>query len=457
MLYRHVPEANRLIAERNPKFVDRPGTGHETAAALKYMRDLDPQKKKQLEAVAKRMDETLRKMQDMLVEYGVETADTIQGWRDMYQFYIPLIREDGDFSVSKVMTQGAGYATAGDTSKARTGSEKPINIDQIFTNIALQHERMIVRAEKARVASSVFGLAASRPKPGFWLALDPETNVIWKTLKDLEQIKADRKNLKEMIDSGDLTKSQEAAFKLEIDLMNKIIRKRMEPARAAFAKARDDLATGLDLTTDEATKMVEDLMMPPMKARYVKDKNTVVYEPNAAFTNPHVFTARINGSDKYVLFNGKDPRAARMVGALKNVDGESLSDAMNVVAMVTRYFAQINTQYNPVFGAYNFLRDVQTAALQISTTDIADKRKEVMNGTMPALSTIFKILRAERAGKKAEGKDVAEFNRYRLAGGQTGYRDQFSQTEQRAQAIQELIDPSSWSESKMGKVISANG
>jgi hypothetical protein len=457
LLMRHVPEANRVIAERNPKFVKRPGTGYETSTALKYMRDLDPQKKKQLEAVAKRMDKTLQKMQDMLIEYKIETPDTIQGWRDMYQFYIPLIREDGDFSVSNVMSQGAGYSTAGETSKARTGSEKPINVDQIFTNIALQHERMIVRAEKGRVAQSVFGLGLTRPKPGFWLALDPETNVYWKTLKDLEQIRSDRDNLKQMIESGDLTKSQEEAFKLEVDLMSKIIKKRMEPARAAFAKARDDLAIGLDMTTDEATEMVKQIMMPPMKARYVKGKNKVVYEPNAAFSNKFVFTARINGADKYLLFNGKDPRAARMVGALKNVDGESLSDAMNTVAMITRFFAQMNTQYNPVFGGYNFLRDVQTAALQISNTDIADKRKEVMNGTMPALATIFKILRAERAGKKTEGKDVTEYNRFRLAGGQTGYRDQFSQAEQRAEAIQRLIDPSSWAESKLGTVFTAGG
>jgi hypothetical protein len=130
---------------------------------------------------------------------------------------------------------------------------------------------------------------------------------------------------------------------------------------------------------------------------------------------------------------------------------------MNMVAMITRYFAAINTQYNPVFGAYNFTRDIQTAALQISTTDIADKRKEVIEGAVPALKTIFKILRAERAGKAAKGEDVTEYNRFRLAGGQTGYRDQFSQTAERAAAIQSLIDPSSWSESKMGKVISANG
>jgi hypothetical protein len=460
LLNRHAPEANRVIAERNPSRFPDAGSSVKTEDAIKYMENLDPLRKRQLDAVAQRMDKTLTKMQDMLVKYGIETQDTIDGWRDMFQYYIPLVRDDADYSINKVMSQGAGYSRSGQTSKSRTGSAKEVNLDEIFSNIAMQHERMIVRAEGNRVGQAVFGLALQNPNPGFWLALDPETNVIWKTIKELEDIKADRDLIKEMLDSGELSPSQDAEYRMEFDLIRRIIKKKEQPARSAFAKARDDVME-LGFNPEEATKLVEQLMMPPMKARYNKDKNEVVYEPNAAVNNEFVFATRVNGSDKFVLFNGNDERANRMARALKNMDAENLSEAMNIAAKITRFFAAINTQYNPVFGAYNFLRDVQTAALQISTTDIADKRKEVMDGTMPALKAIFQIARARRSGKKIEGKDakgfVKDFEEFENEGGQTGFRDQFSQSAERAEAIQRMIDPSSWTSSPLGKFFTAGG
>jgi hypothetical protein len=456
LLNRHAPEANRVIAERNPRFPDA-GSSVKTADAIKYMNSLDPKRKLQLDAVAKRMDKTLTKMQDMLVKRGVETQDTIDGWRDMFQYYIPLVRDDADYSINKVMSQGAGYSRSGDSAKSRTGSAKEVNLDEIFSNIAMQHERMIVRAEGNRVGNAVFGLALQNPNPGFWLALDPETNVIWKTIRELESIKADRDLLKEMLDSGELSPSQEVQYRMELDLIRKIIRKKEQPARSAFAKARDDLMDGLKFSKEDATNLVQQLMMPPMKARYNKEKNEVVYEPNAAVNNEFVFATRVNGADKFVLFNANDERANRMVRGLKNMDAENLSEAMNIAAKITRFFAAINTQYNPVFGAYNFLRDVQTAALQISTTDIADKRKEVINGTPAALKAIFQVARARRDGKKAKGDLVDDFEEFENEGGQTGYRDQFSQSAERAEAIQRMIDPSSWASSPLGKFFTAGG
>jgi hypothetical protein len=402
------------------------------------------------------MDKTLTKMQDMLVKYGIETQDTIDGWRDMFQYYVPLVRDDADYSINKVMSQGAGYSRSGQTSKSRTGSAKEVNLDEIFSNIAMQHERMIVRAEGNRVGQAVFGLALQNPNPGFWLALDPETNVIWKTIKELEDIKANRDLLKKMIESGNLSPSQEFEYRLELDLIRRIIKKKEQPARSAFAKARDDVME-LGFNPEEATKLVEQLMMPPMKARYNKDKNEVVYEPNAAVNNEFVFATRVNGSDKFVLFNGNDERANRMARGLKNMDAENLSEAMNIAAKITRFFAAINTQYNPVFGAYNFLRDVQTAALQISTTDIADKRKDVINGTPEALRAIYQVARARRSGKKVTGDVAKDFEEFELEGGQTGFRDQFSQSAERAEAIQRMIDPSSWTSSPLGKFFTAGG
>ena len=94
---RHAPEANAMIAERNAALPDG-GSGIKTADALAYMAALEPQKRKQLEEVAKLIDKSIQNMQNELVRDGPESADTIQTWRDMFQYYIPLNRVDTEVS-----------------------------------------------------------------------------------------------------------------------------------------------------------------------------------------------------------------------------------------------------------------------------------------------------------------------------------------------------------------------
>ena len=129
-------------------------------------------------------------------------------------------------------------------------------------------------------------------------------------------------------------------------------------------------------------------------------------------------------------------RSMRMVKALKNMDAETFSGLVGNVAMVTRWIASVNTQYNPVFGAWNFSRDVVGATLNLSTTPIAGKQKEVLAGVFPALRAVYKDLRAERKGKVADGEWVDLFERYEKAGAKTGYRDQFAQSRKKANIIQ---------------------
>jgi hypothetical protein len=100
--------------------------------------------------------------------------------------------------------------------------------------------------------------------------------------------------------------------------------------------------------------------------------------------------------------------------------------ALGTIGEVTRFMASVNTQYNPVFGAWNFVRDVQGAALNLSTTDIAGEERKVLTGVWPALSSIYSDLRAQRSGKAPKGEWQELFERFQKAGGTTGYKDQFS-------------------------------
>jgi hypothetical protein len=457
LLMRHVPYANEVIAARNERFYDvenSPGTTVKTSEALKYMEALPEARRKQLEAVAKVLDKATKDNQDMLVRYGVEEANTIQAWREMFPSYIPLVRDDADFSVNKAMSQGAGMSQSGSVTKSLMGSKKGINRGQILSNIFAQHERMMIKSERNRVGNAVFATALENPNTEYWLALDPDTNVVWRTLRDTADSRQELEVNRKLLEDMDPTSKEAIELKEYVDLMDEFVKSQFAKAEKAKQQAQEDLMT-MGYDEDTAADLVEKIMMPPMKARYDKRKKQVVYEPNAAVNNQFVFGTRVNGRDKYVLFNGNNERAARMSRALKNTDLKELNVVMQLAASITRFFASINTQYNPVFGAYNFLRDAQTAALQISLTGISDERAAVMKGIMPAMSQLWKHARAERKGKKIPGtEDVTEL---RLEGGQTGILDTYSQTEERAKSIQRQIDPSSWADSPMGKVFTANG
>jgi hypothetical protein len=197
----------------------------------------------------------------------------------------------------------------------------------------------------------------------------------------------------------------------------------------------------------------------PTRKDVDKATNTVKEIPNERLiTGALSLPIRINGEEKFLIFNSNDPRAVRMVESLKNLDVDQLSKALGVSQAFTQYFAKINTQYNPVFGLWNFTRDVGSAALQLSTTPIAGKQTQVLAGVRPALRGIYGEERAKRKGKSPTKHPWAKlWEEFQQEGGQTGFRDMFSRSQERAEALQRILDPSSWTTSKLGKVFTAGG
>ena len=379
-------QRNKQAAALNPALQDG-GSGIMTEDARAYLAGLTKEQKAKYEQLAKKVDEISQGTRNLLRSTGLESDKTITAWEKSNPNYVPLFREDVDYGVTKEVTTGLGFNTKGGTSKRFMGSQR--NVVNILANIAMQRERAIVRSNKNRVALATYGLAVKNPNPGFWLAVNPDAKNIDKVIKEL-------------------------------------------------------VAMGLS----EAD--AKGVMQEPVQARVKREKNPktglmeeqIVYEVNPAARGKFdVFATRVDGQDRYVFFNGNDPRAARMVTALKNLDADSLGRAMGMAATITRYFAAINTQYNPVFGAFNFLRDMQGAAIQVSNTPLAGKRAEILAGAFPALKGIYTSLRADTKGKTAPmGEWAILWNEFQQEGGQTGFRDQFSRSDERAEALQSELN-----------------
>ncbi len=376
---RHAEERNDQIARVNPNMPDG-GSGIDTADARTYLAGLDPAKRRAYDALAQRVDAISAGTRQLLVASGLETQDTIDAWERTYGSYVPLFREDTDFAAGGGAGTGQGYSVRGPASRRATGSSRPV-VD-ILANLAMQRERTIVRAEKARVAQAIYGMAVQNPNTDFWLAVDPEGQ------RDPNTAIAD------------------------------LIRMGINPI-----DAQNIIREPVQQTIDPRTGLVVQRVNPLLR------------------TSDNVLAVRIDGRERYVFFNPNNDRSQRMAEALKNLDADQLGRVMSMTAMVTRWFASVNTQFNPIFGVINFGRDVQGAVLNLTTTQIADRKAEVMAGVMPALRGIYSDLRSRRAGKgPATGTWATLWEEFQREGGQTGFRDMFARSDDRSKKLQDEIN-----------------
>lgn len=377
LLNRHAEEYNKLVAKRNP---DRPemqdgGSSVTTEDAREYLAGLSKDTKAKYEELAKRIDSITKGTRQLLVDTGYEKAETIEGWEKAFPNYVPLMREEANFDYNfGSFGTGRGFDVRRDFSRSAMGSKR--NVVDIIGNVISARNNAIALTEKNRVAQAVYGLAVEAPNPDFWMAINPDAETV----------------------------PQDAIDELR--------------------------AMGLD---EEAVKHLmkepKQRVLDPKRGEIVSRINTKLRE------NDFVLATRINGERRYVFFNPKDPRANRAATALKNLGAQDLGVALGLIAKVTRWMASVNTQYNPIFGPYNFLRDLQSAALQLSTTELAGQQKEIAANVVPSLRVIYSSLRKRRKGEKVEGEMADLWKEFQKEGGQTGFKDNFSRTQDRTEAL----------------------
>lgn len=364
---RHAKARNDFIAKRDPTKPDG-GSGLFNDEVDTYMKALDgnPQLKKSYEAIAQKIDKIVEETQELLVSSGLEKQSTIDTWRASLPFYVPLNREDDELDfVNASSGMGQGFGVRGSFTKAAVGSFKTVS--DIIGSLALARERAIVRSEKVRVGRALYALAIQNPNPNFWKAINPD------------------------------------AIKNKQKLVDELI--------------------GLGMSPNDANNIFQE----PKTGSIDKKTGLVKYEVNPNMRNsPNVLALRINGEDRYVFFNPGNPNAKRMVETLKNIGVNELDEVLGSVAEITRFIAAVNTQYNPVFGAWNFTRDVQAAAINLSSTPIADKKGQVIADSMTAVRAIYRTLRGKPATTPEMQKWIDLFEQFQKAGGQTGFREQFS-------------------------------
>jgi hypothetical protein len=415
---RHAEERNNQMNKINPDVYDettgrtRPnplkdkGSGISTADARAYLAGLDPARKQVLEQIATKFDQMVKGTQQILINSGAESADTIAKWNSTYEHYVPLFRVEDEMARPTGMGgTGQGFGVRGAFSKRALGSEK--DVQDILSNIIAQRERALIRAEKIRVGRALYGLAIQNPNSDFWLAINPDA------IRNKKQAIAELRRMgvpdaEQMIDN----------------LMAEPKERYLKKTRAAEEGFEPDEDFDFDsgLPVNESKEVVASKVN--VMARY-KD---------------FVFPVRINGKDRYIFFNKNDPRALRMVQSLKNLDVENLGYLENIFGIFTRWFKSVNTQYNPVFGLVNFVRDFGGTLLNLTNTEIKGKQAQVIAGAYKAMGGILNVHRAERKGKPLPTGPWAKlYQEARAEGFQTGYRDSLIRNQEEMQIVEHTI------------------
>lgn len=377
---RHAQERNEQIAKINPEMPDG-GSGMKTAEAQAYLAGLPAEQRTAMEGLAAKVDKITEGTRQYLVDTGLESKETVDKLRETYKHYVPLQR--GDAGGGSAAGTGQGFSVRGSSTKRAMGSDKEVT--DILANLIMQRERAITRGEKNKVAQAVYGLAVKAPNKEFWLPINP----------------------------GAQAKGEKGAT----SLFNALSAMGLDIADAASI-AREPTQRYVD----PKTGLVNERVNPGLRSR------------------DNVLGLRINGEDHFVIFNADNERAARMATALKNLDAPQLGQLMGLSARITRYFASVNTQYNPVFGIINLMRDSQSAMVNLSSTKLAGKQKDVASHILPIVKDMAKMLRARRAGKEFSSDWTKVIEEFEAAGGKTGYRDNFNTATERADALRKELE-----------------
>ena len=137
------------------------------------------------------------------------------------------------------------------------------------------------------------------------------------------------------------------------------------------------------------------------------------------------FTTKKDGKTYYIKLH--DPRLMR---AMKNMGPETSNAVIRTLGKVNRFLATVNTSYNPEFLVSNFIRDVQTAVMNLKAEQGRSDGKlkgldnlsalAVVKDSRSAMSAVYASLRGKTlTGKGAQWQKV--WKEFVEDGGKTGW------------------------------------
>lgn len=145
--------------------------------------------------------------------------------------------------------------------------------------------------------------------------------------------------------------------------------------------------------------------------------------------------ARGNIVERVLAFNPHNERAMRLSHAMQKLDVAELGAITKTVAVASRFFANLATQWNPVFWATNAARDVGTMAVNLQSTPLRGKAPHVMARIPQALFGI-----GDAVWHNGTSKYAKLWREFEQAGGPTGFYKTFENILDRQKDLEKMVD-----------------
>jgi len=419
----HIARVNPYVAETNRGFnlTDKPGTGIKTEDALTYLASLDKAKYQEAAAI---YDSVTRSLQQYAVAAGLETQDTIDAWNNLFPTYAPLHRE---LDIEDIGSgTGFGFSVREGIARRAMGSAAPIQSP--LANTLLQGARIVDRGEKARVGQTLFNLATRNNAPvpmfqtkgGEWKPMwqvDTSPNI--RTVKQVNVYQVKDINGQPILNGGGVP----------IEFYS-------EAKAAAYIAATANNPNGAKSYTSLGVQ------------------GRVVTSQNPAYINKdNVLIIPVDGENRVIIFNEDSTDAMAMVRNLKNLDTAQLSGVFKVTNVFSRWVVGTSTQYNPMFAPINFLRDIQSSAINMASTGVpnwtAADSAMLMGNAWKNSRSILRHLNAKHNAKHSNtlAADVVAqpgtpewwMEKAKAAGGLTGLRESMSNFEDAMRQVNNLF------------------
>ena len=165
---RHARERNELIKERT-EGKNESGSGMTTQEAQDVLDSIPQSKKDKLDRIAKKLDKIQEETRKIMVEFGLETQETIDQWNSMFEFYVPLAGlavDEESSSTTPYPTGGAGLQVKGPMTKRAEG--RKTRADNIVAQIIAQAAAVRVQARTNEALLAMKNLVENNPNERVW-------------------------------------------------------------------------------------------------------------------------------------------------------------------------------------------------------------------------------------------------------------------------------------------------
>lgn len=444
--YRHAEEANIQAAKINPwnetlqkgfNLTDKPGSGILTSDARAELAKLESGPDgAALKEAGRLYNKMIAGLQQYAVERGLEDQDTINAWQNVFPNYAPFNRDLDLVSTFSTGSQGAS-ARAGATQRFM-GSKAAIQ--PILASTRLLGQRIVNRGEAARIGQALLNLATKntpmfKAGDGKWYPMwkvDTYPNI--RTVKTVNVYRFKDINGQYVLNSGGVP----------LEMYN-------QNSADAYLAANTNNQNG--------PKVVE--------ALGPKERVQIIQNPNY-IARDNVVIVPVNGENRAVVFNEQSEDAVEMYRNFKDMDTAKLGAMFAVPAIASRWIIATATGYNPVFSLFNFARDMQATAVNMSAENIpgweTSDSVNLLRDSFGNAGSLFKYLEAKYRKTHsntpmnitpAAGSAAWWMEKAKAAGGLTGVMDSLIGIEEANAQIRELFGVKQASKTKPDPAIEA--